>query len=167
MKHACMPRREERANSMPTTKKRASKVNDYQLSLFDLKPQSKQSKLRKRPIKVDDFPEAEKQCLDKKTEILTRTGWVKMDEMTYDHEVSNWHKDGTITFTKPSFILVRDRKPDEQMVVLETQRRSIRVVGTRPIAVRTYCNKNFASHRSLDVINLRGGVLIPVWTSVS
>ena len=151
------------SHTIPPSKRSASKVNEYQLSLFDLKLLPALSEPQIRPGRVEDFPDAEKQCLDQETEILTRTGWVKMNEMTYDHEVANWHKhNGTITFTKPKLILIRDRKPDEQMVVLETQRRSIRVVDTKNMAIRKYKNKNFDCHTALEVSDLSGEMFIPI-----
>lgn len=65
-------------------------------------------------------------CLDEQTEILTTDGWVGHKEISFEHKIAAWDK-GRITFDAPLAIEVRDRKPDEKMVVLETPRRSIRV----------------------------------------
>jgi superfamily II DNA or RNA helicase len=54
-------------------------------------------------------------CLDEQTEILTSTGWVGIDEMTYEHRVANWD-DGWITFEAPKQIIRRPRLVGERMV---------------------------------------------------
>ena len=65
-------------------------------------------------------------CLDEQTEILTDTGWVGIDDMSYAHRVANWD-DGKIFFDHPKFIVRRQRMQSEDMIVLETKNRSIRV----------------------------------------
>jgi superfamily II DNA or RNA helicase len=65
-------------------------------------------------------------CLDSETEILTRSGWAKCDNISINHLVANW-RDGVIEFRTPIAIEVRDRRPSERMVFLETKNRSIRV----------------------------------------
>src|SRR5690554_5351129 len=74
-------------------------------------------------------------CLDDQTEILTDQGWVGIDKMTYTHRVANWD-DGRVHFVEPQEIVVRDRQPGEDMYVLETKRRSIRVTGRHRMLYR-------------------------------
>jgi hypothetical protein len=133
---------------------RQSRSEYQQLSLFKAEP-ILPSKASMEPVQSSFF-DAERLCWDQGTEILTRTGWVKMHEMSYDHEVSNWHMDGAITFTKPNFILIRPRKPDEVMVSLETLRRSIRIVGTRPLVFQKGRGGEFSSSPALMIINQIG-----------
>lgn len=76
-------------------------------------------------------------CLDSETEILTDTGWVGIDGMTFQHKVANWD-DGRIWFSPPKRVVVRDRKPNERMVTLETRNRSIRVTEDHDLLYRTY-----------------------------
>jgi DNA repair protein RadD len=55
-------------------------------------------------------------CLDEETEILTETGFVGINEMSYDHKIAAWKEDRTIEFTKPEFIVKRPRFEFEKMV---------------------------------------------------
>lgn len=57
-------------------------------------------------------------CLDEETEILTSTGFVGIDEMTPEHMIAAWKKDGGIEFTPPETIIRRNREPGENMVCL-------------------------------------------------
>lgn len=107
-----------------------------------------------------EFPNADLLCVDAVTELLTKQGWVTLDEMTYDHAVANWESSGRIVFTQPRFILQRERQPNEPMVCLQTLRRSIRVVGTRPLLFRPSRFGYFQSRSALDVINCVGEIPI-------
>lgn len=75
-------------------------------------------------------------CLDAETEILTESGFVGIDAMTYQHRVANWDN-GRVFFEEPRFIVRRDRLPDERMVVLETKNRSIRVTEDHRMLTKT------------------------------
>jgi superfamily II DNA or RNA helicase len=75
-------------------------------------------------------------CLDEETEILTSAGWVGIDEMTTEHEVANWDQ-GRVWFAHPDEVVNRPRTATEEMYVLETPRRSIRVTGRHRMLYRT------------------------------
>lgn len=75
-------------------------------------------------------------CLDAETEILTDRGWTSHDEMTPQHRVANWDS-GRVFFKEPYEIVVRDRGADEDMYVLGTVRRSIRVTSRHRMLYRT------------------------------
>lgn len=67
-------------------------------------------------------------CLDQQTEILTDTGWVGIDAMTYEHRVAAWSENG-IEFTNPLHIVRRHREQHEKMVSIAGRRHNIRVTG--------------------------------------
>jgi superfamily II DNA or RNA helicase len=92
------------------------------------------AKFRTGEIKV--ITNANVLCLDTETEILTDQGWTKYNEMTYRHKVANWD-DGNVHFVEPQEIVVRDRLSWENMYVLETRTRSIRVTGGHRMLYRT------------------------------
>jgi superfamily II DNA or RNA helicase len=75
-------------------------------------------------------------CLDDQTEILTGQGWTGIDEMTTGHRVANWDQ-GRVWFANPTEVVRRPRGPEEDMYVLETARRSIRVTGGHRMLYRT------------------------------
>jgi superfamily II DNA or RNA helicase len=75
-------------------------------------------------------------CLDDQTEILTDTGWVGIEGITYQHRVANWDK-GRIFFDLPKFVIRRNRMPNERMVFLNTRYRSIRVTEDHRMLYRT------------------------------
>lgn len=76
-------------------------------------------------------------CLDTETEILTDQGWTRYDEMTEAHKVANWNQ-GAVHFIEPREIVVRDRGEYEDMYVLESPKRSIRVTRGHRMLYRTY-----------------------------
>lgn len=76
-------------------------------------------------------------CLDEETEILTETGWVGIDGMTFQHRVANWDQ-GKVHFTEPQDIVMRQREEHEAMYVLETPRRSVRVTSRHRMLYRTF-----------------------------
>ena len=55
-------------------------------------------------------------CLDDQTEILTRRGWVGIDDMAVECEVAGWSMDGRIRWERPSAVHRRFRLADERMV---------------------------------------------------
>ena len=91
-------------------------------------------------------------CLDEQTEILTSDGWVGYKEISYQHKIANW-EEGAIYFEKPLAIEVRDRRQDEEMVVLETKNRSIRVTDDHRMLYRTYQQGKFKECRARDLVN--------------
>jgi superfamily II DNA or RNA helicase len=91
-------------------------------------------------------------CLDSKTEILTTKGWVGHKEITPDHEVANW-QNGRIWFAKPLAVEVRDRRPDERMVFLETKNRSVRVTDDHRMLYRTYRKGDFLEARAHELVD--------------
>lgn len=78
-------------------------------------------------------------CLDEETEVLTDQGWVGPGGMTHDCKVANWD-DGRVFFKKPEEIVIRQRKTTEDMYILETPRRSIRVTAGHRMIYRTSPN---------------------------
>jgi superfamily II DNA or RNA helicase len=81
-------------------------------------------------------------CLDEETEILTSDGFVGIDEMSYEHKIAAWKKDGGIEFTNPEFIVRRNRKPEEKMVTFgKGMAANIRVTGNHRTVYRTYDNR--------------------------
>ncbi len=75
-------------------------------------------------------------CLDAETEILTDRGWAGVNEMSYAHRVANWDN-GRVFFERPLEIVCRDRLLGEDMAILETVRRSVRVTGGHRMLYRT------------------------------
>lgn len=90
-------------------------------------------------------------CLDEASEILTSAGWVGCDAITKDHEVANW-QGGRIRFAPPLAIEVRQRRPDERMVVLETKNRSIRVTEDHRMLYRTLRDGGFRVTRASSLV---------------
>lgn len=78
-------------------------------------------------------------CLDERTEILTDTGWVGMDDMTMTHRVANWDQ-GKVFFTEPTDIARRELGTDEKMYSLTTRGREVRVTGGHRMIYRTSKN---------------------------
>lgn len=90
-------------------------------------------------------------CLDEKTEILTRQGWVGPDEITKDHEVANWDN-GYVYFCKPKRIVDRNTI-DERFYSIEGPKRSIRVTGRHRIV---YADKRGGEWKKASVESLVG-----------
>jgi superfamily II DNA or RNA helicase len=90
-------------------------------------------------------------CLDAETEILTDQGWAGIDEMTEGHQVANWD-DGRIFFERPREIVHRPRAPGEDMVYLETPRRSIRVTGGHRMLYRVAKNDVWGKVAARDLV---------------
>jgi len=99
-------------------------------------------------------------CLDAETEILTSDGWTGIDDMTYGHKVANWDTDGSMFFDEPKFIVRRDRKEGERMVVLETRSRSIRVTEDHRMVYKPYENRDFGIVHAGDLAGQPG--ILPV-----
>lgn len=75
-------------------------------------------------------------CLDEETEILTRRGFLGIDELSDDDEVANWDTDGSVRFATPQQVFRRPRAPGEQMVSVDSARASIRVTGGHRMVVK-------------------------------
>lgn len=80
-------------------------------------------------------------CLDDQTEILTDRGWTSIDEMTPEHLVAAWDKDGSVTFSTPSRIVRRDRMPHERMVSVNGRNHCIRVTANHRMVHRSRSGK--------------------------
>jgi len=98
-------------------------------------------------------------CLDDKTEVLTDSGWVGHDRITHGHKIANWDQ-GVIHFAEPLAIEVRNRRDDEQMVVLETINMSIRVTDGHRVLYRTYQQGKFMVCRARDMVSKKAEVPI-------
>lgn len=98
-------------------------------------------------------------CLDDETEILTRDGWKRHDEITYSHRVANWDN-GRVYYEPPLEIISRDRYPGEEMVSMESPRRSVRVTGNHKMLYRTSESGEFRKCDAIDLVNRT--VKIPV-----
>jgi DNA repair protein RadD len=66
-------------------------------------------------------------CLDAETEILTKRGFVGMNEFSLENDEAANFDNGRIWFSKARGYIQRDRMENEKMVYLETKNRSIRV----------------------------------------
>jgi hypothetical protein len=93
-------------------------------------------------------------CLDDQTEILTDSGWAGIDDMTPEHRVANWDQ-GRVWFAEPAEVVRRPRGPEEDMYVLETLRRSIRVTGGHRMLYRTTDDGPFAKAPVEDLAGRR------------
>lgn len=91
-------------------------------------------------------------CLDDQAEILTSDGWVGHDKISHEHKIANWDE-GRIFFDKPLAVEVRDRRPDERMVVLETKNRSIRVTDDHRMLYRTLQRGRFQVCRAHELVD--------------
>lgn len=92
-------------------------------------------------------------CLDAETELLTDRGWTSMDEMSFEHNVANYDAgSGDVTFEPPLDIVKRPRQPDERMVVLETDRRSIRVTEGHRMLYRASVNGDLQKTSALELV---------------
>lgn len=75
-------------------------------------------------------------CLDSKTEVLTRRGWVGVDTVATGDKFAAWYSDGRITF-EAGEVVVRKRLPNEKMAVLSGSRLDIRVTEGHDFVCRT------------------------------
>ena len=75
-------------------------------------------------------------CLDKETEVLTDKGFVKYNEITYEHKVANWTFDGSVYFEKPKNIIYRRLDPSEHMVSVESRTKNFRVTNLHKMVVK-------------------------------
>lgn len=55
-----------------------------------------------RSVVLDSLTEIQKRCFVPDTEVLTPTGWQRLDELDVDASVAQWSPDGTISFATPS-----------------------------------------------------------------
>lgn len=98
-------------------------------------------------------------CLDQETEILTREGWVGIDQMTPEHRVANW-RDGEIFFAKPKEIYRRSRSPNEGMVSLPSSRCSIRVTDRHAMVWRTIGAKKWQKSEVMELVSTKASSAI-------
>jgi superfamily II DNA or RNA helicase len=92
-------------------------------------------------------------CLDLKTEILTKRGWLKWNEMNYNDLVANYNLDGSIFFQKPYEIIKRKLYDFEKMVVLKSKQSNIRVTNTHRMIYRSNNKCNWKKTSSEELIN--------------
>lgn len=98
-------------------------------------------------------------CLDNETEILTSSGWVGMNDMTYSHKVANWDN-GTIFFKEPKNIVIRDLRENEKMIAFKSTRMNIRVTEDHKMV---YQHPNSGRVNKAEAINFVGKpIRIPV-----
>lgn len=90
-------------------------------------------------------------CLDEQTEILTANGWKGIDEISMTDRVANWSQ-GKTWFAPPLALKIRDRRPDEKMVILETGRRSIRVTEDHRMIYRTYSDGEWLVKHAQEIV---------------
>lgn len=96
-------------------------------------------------------------CLDEETEILTDRGFVGIDGMTPEHKVANWGN-GRAWFDHPKLIVRRDRERFEQMVTLDTPRRSIRVTEDHRMLFRASTDQPFRIENARNITAMRGNL---------
>ena len=98
-------------------------------------------------------------CLDESTEILSREGWVGIDEITPEHRVACW-SDGSIHFAKPKTIVKRPRGPDEKMVSVKSNGLDIRVTRNHRMIVA--CNRSGCEWKKVSAESIVGKrVILP------
>lgn len=95
-------------------------------------------------------------CLDDKTEILTRQGWIGIDEMSYGHDIAAWADNGSVEFTKPEFIVRRDRLPGEKMVSVESRKANMRVTANHRMIVSANRNSGWNIKSAEEVAGVSG-----------
>lgn len=66
-------------------------------------------------------------CLDTETEVLTRRGFLKYNELNKDDFVANWNIDNSVFFKKPKNIILRPLDESEYMISVESQMNNFRV----------------------------------------
>lgn len=82
-------------------------------------------------------------CLDEETEILTRNGFVGIDDMTENHKIAAWKECGGVEFTNPELIVRRNRFENEEMVsVSARQSPAIRVTHNHRMVINIYSDQN-------------------------
>lgn len=94
-------------------------------------------------------------CLDEKTEILTSEGWVGIDEMNYEHNVACWSTDGSIVFSPPQYIVRRDRKPGERMVVAKGNAIDFRVTEDHRMVRNVGRKREWGEQLARDTVGKR------------
>ena len=87
-------------------------------------------------------------CLDAQTQILTESGWVGVEQMSYAHKIANWDN-GQIYFAEPKFIVRRSRCPGERMVICESQTQSIRVTEDHRMLIQQDGRRELVHARNL------------------
>lgn len=92
-------------------------------------------------------------CLDEETEILTESGWTKIDEMTYSHKIANWDN-GYVWFKEPKFIIKRERFENENMVSLNSKFKNLRVTDRHNIVWRKR-NGEWQKSEAKDLVNMQ------------
>lgn len=100
-------------------------------------------------------------CLDMETEILTDKGFVKYDEMTMNHKVANWNKDGTVFFEKPKEIVKRPLYENEYMVSIDSRTINLRVTDTHRMVVGA--GENNHRWKKISASELRNGHVLPAF----
>lgn len=89
-------------------------------------------------------------CLDDRTEILTRQGWVGIDEISYDHDAACWDMDGSIRFAKPKFIVKRMTHTGERMMTYRGHN-NFRVTEHHKMIVGTGANKRWEKKKCIEL----------------
>jgi DNA repair protein RadD len=92
-------------------------------------------------------------CLDLKTEILTKTGWVKHNEINSHHEVANWDN-GRVYFEKPENIFKKKLNKEEFMCSYDAQATNFRITNNHNLLYRHQSlGKEWTKGPVEDVIN--------------
>jgi len=94
-------------------------------------------------------------CLDSETQILTKKGWVGMEEMSYSHHIASYHLTGQITFNHPKFIVKRNLLPNEQFVVGEGRTMGYRVTDNHRMLVKFQNSKSWKVVAAKELIGNR------------
>ena len=94
-------------------------------------------------------------CLDERTEILTGSGWVGIDQMTMQHHIAAWWN-GFVDFVHPIEIFKRERLPNERMVAAKGKNIDVRVTEGHKMLWSAIRGGNFSFCSASDVINQRG-----------
>lgn len=100
-------------------------------------------------------------CLDEETEILTKRGFVGIDEIDGTDEVANWNPDRTVFFDKPKRIVKRELEPSEYMVSVESRTINFRVTDRHKMVVS--CGTDAVNWKKVDASDLGNRKKLPAW----
>ena len=101
-------------------------------------------------------------CLDSKTEILTRRGFLGVDAITSNDLVANWEPDGSVFFAKPEEIVRRPTAPGERMVSIDSKTINLRVTETHRM-IRSAGAERGAAWTKIPARDLSNGHMLPAF----
>lgn len=103
-------------------------------------------------------------CLDEKTEILTKKGWKNINTIEIDDETATFNliDSQTIEWQKISRIVRRKRSLDERMVIFKNQSLDIRVTEGHRIITRASRAEKWKVIEAKDIFDFKGSYELPL-----